>query len=218
MAKAPKKDAGTSEEFQWQKARLKGTPVGGLMTRGYGPGGAYSLYLPSPRVQRKIEFRDGAANVVETGTCLDDPTIRAARDAVLKSQGLKDKSRLEDFLAALSADVDLARYSAVCLAVFYNLSDDDLTMLHSGSHWQVPLIRHALGGDDAVEALNRLSPETVQRIRAETENRLTMATLAGAPQVRRVPVETDAGVLAEVAAVVSAGETVEGDSFDPTDL
>jgi hypothetical protein len=198
----------TSDEFKWQKSRLKGPPKGGLMTRGYGPGGAYSLFLPSPRVTRKVEFHSGAATIIETGTCLDNPAIRAARDDVLKSQGLQDKPRIEEFLTALSADLALARYSAVCLAMFYNLSDDDLTLLHSGSHWQIPLLRHALGGEDAVDALNRLSPETTQRIRLDSERRYTALQL----RTDGVPVETDAAVLDEVAAVIAAGE------FDPTDL
>jgi hypothetical protein len=198
----------TSEEYRWQKQRLKPESErlpGASFVRGYGPVGQYSMYLPSPVTEKKIIFRDGKPSAEFAGSCLDIPEIRAARDKVLECAAKRMP------FAELLADLVLVEYSVVLLRTQYNLTDPDLEMLHSGKRWHQPLIVHAMGGKDVVDSLRRIDPQRISEIISDAENRLHgYAVLAGNSPEPSESVET------EVAKIVAAGETIE--DFDPTEL
>jgi hypothetical protein len=142
--------------FDWHKARLlpeAERPGGAAFVKGYGPNGEYTLLLPSPKIQRRIAFKDGAATVEFADTILKRPDIMALREKVLAGNVKIDVPSI------IWADASLAEYSAALLLTQYRLTDDELTMLHSGEKWKDELVRHALGGDDVVEAMANLNPD-----------------------------------------------------------
>jgi hypothetical protein len=198
----------TSDEYRWQKERLKPEPErlpGAGFVRGYGPMGQYSMYLPSPVTEKKIVFRDGKPQAEFVGSCLENPEIRAARDKVLECAAKRMP------FAELLADMVLVEYSVTLLRTQYNLSDADLEMLHSGRRWYQPLIVHAMGGKDTVDSLTRIDPQRISEIVSDAENRLNAyAVLAGAS-----PAPSDS-VESEVAQIVADRETIE--DFDATEL
>jgi hypothetical protein len=213
-------------QYEWQKARLKTparkAPAGCILTRGYGPDGSYSLYLPTANAKRSIEFRGGKPQIVVVdAACQKIPAVNAAREWLLRCAARALP------LAEILADVALVNYSAALLAVNYRLSDDDLGMLHSGGMWREPILKHAMGGEGAVEALRAIRPERIREIAMQAEGALTDAVLASeiapSPLVSGVPVEpADSATVAAVAEIVAAGETLDDerapDEFDPTDL
>lgn len=203
-----------SPEYEWQKARLKTSdrraPAGCLLTRGYGPTGEYSLYLPSPRIERRITFVDGSPTVALVGSCLEIPEIKAARDSVMECAAKRMT------LAQIFADVILIKYSAALLTLNYALTDDDLSLLHSGRRWYEPIIRHALGGEDAIDALRQLDAAALTEMWIESERALTVATAAAnGRSLRSSPRYVETG---EVELSAASFQAAEVDTFDPTDL
>lgn len=178
--------------------------------RGFGLQGNYSLYVPSPISERKINFKKGKPTIEIVGTCLEIPLVLEARNKVLACVARRFP------LAELFADLVLVEYSAAVLNVNYKLCDDDLTMLHAGRAWREPMIVHAVGGVDAIKALREMSPERISQIIFESDKALETATMLSAslgviPQMPVFSVESK-----EVAEIVAAGETL--DDFDPTNL
>jgi hypothetical protein len=193
----------TSSQYQWQKQRLRPESEripGASLVSGYGPDGSYSLYLPSPKAERKFVFKGGKPTLEIVGSCLDIPEIQALRNRVLRGG-----SASPSVSAILFVDAALIEYSAALLRLNYVLNDDDLTFIHSGRKWFEPLIQHALGGADAVKALASISRDRILAVETNAQNRLNSALrLAGGP----LP-EADVETVAEVAGIVAAGETVE---------
>jgi hypothetical protein len=200
-------------EYTWQKERLKSDRLPGAAMSGqiYGPGGEYSLFLPPAHSHRTIQFIGGKPNTVSVASCFDIPEIAAARESVLRSTNLRGIKRIEDFLLAAQAiRYRRSRYSALLLATQYHLSDEDLTMLHKGDHWQMPLVRHALGGDKAVNVWRGIPATVIGQISLDAEQRLTAAILArdSVSLIAADPVET------AVAQIVAQGELVDNLDLD----
>lgn len=149
--------------YQWQKERLlaKRYPGAGLV-KGYGLTGEYSLYLPSPNVSRRFIFRNGKPEMENESSCFDLPHILELRNRVLSGTPGKNP------LCIIYVDSCLVEYSAALLATQYKFTDDELTMLHSGTKWHDPLIGHALGGKDVIETIGSLDSQWVDLIRHST--------------------------------------------------
>jgi hypothetical protein len=199
-------------EYTWQKERLKPDRLPGAAMSGqiYGPNGEYSLFLPPSHSHRTIQFVGGKPDAISVASCFDIPEIAAARESVLRSTNLRGIKRIEDFLLAAQSDITVARYSALLLATQYHLSDDDLTMLHKGDHWQMPIMRHAIGGDKAVNVWRGIPATVIGQISLDAEQRLTAAILArdSVSLIAADPVET------AVAQIVAQGELVDNLDLD----
>lgn len=146
-----------SSEYEWQKTRRRAdAPPGLVPIRGYGPNGEYTLYAPSSESARKRKFVDGKPEI-EVIQPIQDAEIIELRDKVLNTFRVE---RNKDLACVLFADLSLLNYSAAILRKVYNLSDDDLTMLHSGDSWIQPVMIHVIGGAKMVEVWRR-APELV---------------------------------------------------------
>lgn len=115
----------------------------------FGPANDISLMLPSPKVEKVWRFVDGNP-VAELRGVLVDEKIVELREMVLRSC---QTAYTADRSGFMTADFSLLLYSAELIRRVYEVSDDDLTMLHSGRGWLEAMLRHAMGGEDAVEML-----------------------------------------------------------------
>lgn len=169
----PKRYSGGA--LEWQKQRLKpGAPLAGsMLTSGFGPDGKQGMYLPSARSGRRYQFKNGKPFVVQTGGIADDPELMHLRDRVLRGTAAADAA------AILFYDTSLIEYSAALLSRNYNLSDEDLELLHSGSAWHEPIMVHALGGKDARDKLQTLNPDITRGVLVRSEQQRTAAGVFG---------------------------------------
>ena len=150
-------DAGLAE-FQWQQQRRRKPFGGGTPVQGFGPDGAYTLWVqPAERGQR-YTFQGGRAVVLADPGVAADAELRALRDRVVRS-----------FAAAgepgwLNVDVAFLDYTAAVLRKNYDLTDADLELVLGGTKWQDAMVRHVLGADDIIERLFTFGPELIDRI------------------------------------------------------
>lgn len=181
---------------------------------GYGPDNTYSLLLPSPRVTRSIKFIDGKATVQQSGDLLSIPEIVELRDRVLKIGSASVSPTLSEIAFP---DTTLAEYSAALLRLNYNLTDDDLTFLHSGKVWMETLITHALGGKEARDNYRNLDTSQIARAAVDAEQLITSAMIANEdrPQLPSGFVEGDAEDYAAIEDALAASD-LAGDDFDIT--
>lgn len=140
---------GAATEFHKAKLRAEADPSGSAFVRGFGPDGNYSLSLIKPEVTRAFHFINGRAEVKTTGRAVDDPEINALRDIALKSF----TSTQFGNKAYAAIDVDLANYASAVIRKTYDVTDDDLNMLFSGTKWVEPMAVHLMGGEAARDAL-----------------------------------------------------------------
>lgn len=143
--------------YEWEQQRRRPDGRFDVPVGGFGLGGKYTLRLPSPKAGRSWSF-DAEGEVIHAPvpSCLEeDPKIRQARDEVIRCARRIGPTRLEVGEALL-------RYAARVILRNYRMTPEELTgLLSRGSQWQEGMVRHALGGDDVVEALARLSPPSV---------------------------------------------------------
>ncbi len=149
-----KQDEGLSGGiFAWIKAKWRTgvDPKGSTPVRGFGPKGEYTLWLPSTEAKRVIEFKSGKAEFQIVGKTANDEELNKLRMDIIKSYSAISIGGM----AYLPIDSHLLNYSASLILRNYDMSDEDLTMLHTGTNWVEPICIHALGGEESRNALAR---------------------------------------------------------------
>jgi hypothetical protein len=159
-------------EYLWHKDHLRAdAPDGCKPVKGFGPGGTYTLWLPSPVVSRARKFVDGKPVITEFGALCDDAELTRLRNQVIKTTRTEAHPVLRLF-----ADVVLLEYSAGLILRCYDVTDDDLNMLHSGNAWIEPIAVHAIGGAEARDNWRRASAMTAQSdFAAESDSVIPLA-------------------------------------------
>jgi hypothetical protein len=140
---------------QFQVARKRHDLPGGLLTpiRGFGPGGGFTLFVPSPEPDVAIVFEDGEPVRRVAEGCLADPKIAALRDCVIASMRNVGAGKME-------IDFRFLSYTAAVLKLAYNLTDADLGFLLRGKAWHREMVAHALGGAGIIGALSAMAHPT----------------------------------------------------------
>jgi hypothetical protein len=140
-----------SKEYEWQKTRRRAdAPPGLTPIKGYGANGEYTLYVQHPEVCKERKFVDGKPTVSSIASVSNDPEITEKRERVLQSFSVENQNNTRYIV---HAGIALMEYSACLLKRVYELSDDDLTMLHSGDSWIKPMMIHAIGGERFAQKL-----------------------------------------------------------------
>src|SRR3954470_13865264 len=71
--------------FEWQQARKRADSVNGPPVRGFGPKGAYTLWLPSPMPTTVEKFEGGKFVIVQLDAGLTDVDLLAMRKEIIDS-------------------------------------------------------------------------------------------------------------------------------------
>ncbi len=140
--------------FEWQDSRRREDGHFDFPVQGFANGNM-TLWLPSPAVNTRWIWRNGEPVKKIIESCMTRPEIVAVRDEVFKS------ARRNSLSGVCSIDVNFMKYTAAVIAINYNMSDDDLTDLLGGTRWHQQMFLHVTGGDDALEALQRINPRVL---------------------------------------------------------
>lgn len=200
-------------QYEWHKARLKpnderfpGSSFSGGCSEkatGYGPQSDYSLFLPSPTVERKIVFVDGKATIEESGDLLSLPHILELRNRARTIGKVDDVSPTAATI--FFPDAVLAEYSVALLRLNYNLTDEDLNFLHSGKRWMETIIVHAMGGKVQRDSLANADTRVLASAIVETEQRITRAIVGEVPANMEI-IEGDESDYLEIEAAIENEE------------
>lgn len=156
----PAKDhtsAATRDAVNFHRTHFrKSVGVAGTTTcGGFGPDGSITLMLASPTDGDRMVIENGQPVMRRVESCMNDPEMQALRDEVLGSLVPLGPGRLRVSTA-------FVRYAIKLIRLTYEVSDEDLTFLLTGSAWQDSICRHLLGGDGMVKMLARLDTSSLR--------------------------------------------------------
>lgn len=139
------------ERLKFEQSHRRPNGVFSYPVMGFGPRGDFTFWVVNPGLNVKTVFEGGRATQ-KTIPCqiLNEPEILELRDKVLRTFAA------DEVRSKVIVDLCFLDYAAAVLLRSYTFTDDELTMLLEGSHWQEGMVKHCLLGEDLLSRLSTM--------------------------------------------------------------